>query len=544
MVQFTPLYHINRQQQLKSDRAALEQYVQECAYYCMPRKAYITRFHNIGDRLPSNLYDSTAINSVDYAAAGIQGYLTNPSMRWFGLQLENRKMMDIPGARDYLRDCEDVIYDMFNHSNFYEENNECYRDLLVIGTHCMYSEEDDEDDIRFMSVPFEKCVFSNNAAGRSRTVYIEFEYTADQAVEKFGQAKLSKEINEAFSKNEFTKKWTFLFCVFKRNVYDPSKKDKQNMPFAAEWIDKKEKTLVKTGGYKTFPFSISIWAKSSGDVHGSSPAMNELDNIKTLNAMCRTNLIAGENIADPAKVIPDEAFMKPYDFNSGGINIKNAGFPNESIEIVPSGQNVPFALEYEDARRRMVQQAFFNDLFIILNQQTNMTAEEIRARVAERMLLLGPAIGMIIQRNLRPNVERAFTIANDRGKLPKPPKGLEGQKFIVVATSPLARAQREVELNGLQMSIGIITQFAQAQLAAGAQPDVLDNIDFDEAAQFAAEITDLNPRLMRDDAEREELRNQRAQMAAAAQQMAMIQQGAEATKTGAEADKALSEIPA
>jgi len=540
MAQFTPEYHIKRQRTLKNNRAALEQYVQECAYYCMPRKAFITRFHNIGDRMPDDLYDSTAINAVDYAAAGIQGYLTNPSMRWFGLMLQNRTMMNLPGARDYLRDCEDVIYDVLNHSNFYQENNECYRDLLVIGTHCLYQEEDLEDDVRFLSVPFERVVFAADASGRCRTAYIEYEYTAEQAVQKFGLEKLSKEVQDTYTKLDFDKKFLYLFCVYPRAVYNPSKQDKQNMPYAAEWIDVKELKQVKEGGYKQFPFAVSRWAKTSNDIHGSSPAMNELPNIKTLNAMCRTNLIAGEEMADPAKIIPDEAFLRPYDFDAGGINIKNTGYPNEKIEVIPTSQNIPFALQYEDARRRMIQQAFFNDLFIILNQQTDMTAEEIRARVAERMLLLGPAIGMIIQDNLRPTIERNYYICDRLGKLPRPPKGLEGQAFNVIATSPLARAQREVELRGLQMSVSIITQFAQAQIAAGMPPEVLDKFNFDEAADFAAEITNLNPKLIRDDAEVEEIRANRAATQAMAQNMEMLKQGADAVKTGTEADRNLA----
>jgi hypothetical protein len=544
MPQFTPEYHVKRYTSLKNNRAALDNYVQECAYYCMPRKAFITRFHNIGDRLPDDLYDNTAINSVDYAAAGIQGYLTNPAMRWFGLMLQNRAMMAIPGARNYLRDCEDVIYDTLNHSNFYQENNECYRDLLVIATHCLYEEEDVEDDVRFLSVPFENAVFAGDANGRIRTVYIKYVYTADQAVQKFGLDKLSKECQEAYAKLNFEKTFEFLYCVYPRAVYNPFKQDRQNMPYATEWIDMKEKAQIKEGGYKQFPFAVSRWAKTSNDIHGSGPAMNELPNIKTLNAMCRTNLIAGEKVADPPKMIPDEAFLRPYDFDAGGINIKATGYPNEKIEPILGGENVPFGLEFEDARRRMIQHAFFNDLFIILNQTSNMTAEEVRARVAERMLLLGPAIGMIIQENLRPVIERTFAICDRLGKLPKPPKALEGQPYSVIATSPLARAQREVELNGLRMSMGVINELAQVQMQTGQYPEVLDKFKFDEAADFVAEVTNLNAKLIRDDAEVDDIRANRAAAQAMAQNMEMLKQGADAVKTGSEADKNLATIGA
>lgn len=540
----TPGFHIKRAEALKTARSGLDSYAQEAAYYCMPRKSFITRYYNLGDRMPTDLFDSTAINSVDYAAAGIQGYLTNPATRWFGLAMQNRWAMEIPGARDYLRDCEDVIYDIFNRSNFYQENAECYRDLLVLPSHVLYIEEDLEDDARYMSVPYEKCYFSVDYKGRVSTMYVYFEFNAEQAVDKFTKEKLPKKIQECYEKLEFSQKFTFLLCVYKRAVYDPSKKDRRNMPIAAEWIETESETLVREGGYRSFPFMKSVWAKVGTDGLGNPPAFNELPNIKTLNAMCRTNLIAGESAADPAKIIPDEVFMRPYDFDAGGINIKAAGYPNEKIEVVPTSPNVPFALDYEDARRRMIQQAFFNDLFIVLNSNRDMTAEEVRARVAERMLLLGPVIGIIIRDVLRPAVERTYDLAAAAKKLPPAPEGLKGMAYTVIATSPLARAQREVELKGMQMGMQIIFELAQAQLQAGMQPEVLDKFDFDQAADFAAEVTDLNPKLIRDDAEVEELRSNRQQSQMIAQKMQLIQQSADAIKTGTEADKNLKETAA
>jgi len=530
-----PSEHLRLYNGWKGRRATLEAGWQENAYYCLPRRSFITRYHNIGDRLPDDLFDSTAPNSVDYAAAGIQGYLTNPATRWFKLMLKDRRMMEMAGAKAYLRDCEDAIYDALNGSNFYQEDTEGYRNLLVIATDVLYEDEDIETDIRFLSVPIENCVIVPNASGRIRTVYIMFEYTADQAVEKFGQAKMSKELMEAYTNLNFDKKWQFLYCVYQRPVFDASKKDKKNMPFASEWIDVKALTSVKEGGYNEFPFMISRWAKASGDdPYGVCPTDREISNIKTLNAMCATNLIAGEKMSDPPLDIPDEAFMRPLDFQAGGLNMRNTGYAGEKINQIYASGNVPFALEYEDARRRMIQQAYFNDLFIVLNQRIDATAEEIRARVAERMLLLGPAIGMIVTDKLRPAVERTYNILYRLRKLPPTPPGLQGQQFIVVATSPLAQAQKAVEMQGLNMAMNIVAQLMQIQ------PEIIDKVKCDDVLDFAADITNLNPKLIRDDAEVAEIRSNRAAANAMAQQMQMMEQGANTVKTASEADRNLA----
>jgi hypothetical protein len=533
----SPKYHIARAQSLKSARSGLETYWQELAYYAMPRKAYINRFRSLSDRLPDDIYDSTAINSLNYMAAGIQGYLTNPQMRWFGLQLKNRRLMEIPGTRDWLRDCEDQIYDCLNGTNYYQENNECYRDLGCIGTHCLYSEEDLETDIRFYSIPIERVVLAEDAFGRITTAYIEYEFTADQAYQKFGEAaKINDDLARALVREDYTTMFKYLLCIYPRFSYNPGKKDKKNMPVGVEWIDKQKEVLIKESGFKEFPFMVSRWAKWSGDLHGASPEMDVLADIKMLNQMSRSNLISGEKSSDPPLDVPDEAFLRPMDFDAGGINYRNTGFTGERIYPIVSGNNgLPFAIQMEDSRRISIQRAFFNDLFIVLNNQSNMTAEEVRQRVAERMLLLGPAIGMLISENVQPTITRTFNVLARNGKLAEPPPGIVGEEFIVTATSPLARAQKMVELQGLQLSMGMV-----AQLMA-IQPEVSDKIKFDEVVDFVAEITSLNPKLIRDDAEVDEIRVNRAKAQAAQQQMQMIAQGAQAVKTGTEADRNMKE---
>ncbi len=529
---------IKRYDELKSARAALETYWQELAYYCMPRKAYITRFKNIGDRFPTDIYDSTAIQSVNSLAAGMQAYLTNPQTRWAGFTLKNKKLLEIPGTREWLRDCEDQVFNIINQSNFYQENAESYRDLAVIGTHCLDVEEDVETVARFTAIPIEKIVFEEDHNGRVCAVYIEYEFNSEQAVDKFGSDVLSEKIREAAKKFDVSKKFKFLFCVRKREFYNPGKKDSKNMPIAAYWIERDAKSFVKEGGYHEFPFMIAKWAKSSGDVHGAGPSMDVLADVKMLNEMVYTNLIAAQKIADPPLDVPDEAFLKPLDFNPGGINLRNQGAvaAGEKINVIQSGANIPVALEVENIRRSMIQRAFFNDLFIVLQDQNQMTAEEVRARVAERMLLLGPTIGNLITDIIQPVMNRLFNIAARAGILAPPPRGLEGQEFIVVATSPLARAQKMVELSGFQMSMNIIAQFAQVE------PTVLDKIKFDDSVDFIVEITGTNPKLIRDDVEVEEIRSQRAEQQAKTEQLAILQQGADIVEKASKSDKNLAEV--
>jgi hypothetical protein len=93
-------------------------------YYTLPRKAYINKIKSTGDRIPTDIYDSTAILSNAYFAAGMQAYMSSPQTKWFGLGVKDRKLSNDQIVLDYLRDCTDVLYSIINNSNFYQEDVE------------------------------------------------------------------------------------------------------------------------------------------------------------------------------------------------------------------------------------------------------------------------------------------------------------------------------------------------------------------------------------------------------------------------------------
>jgi len=519
----------------KGRRASLDAYFQELMYYTLPRKAYIQKVKSMGDRLPVDIYDSTAILSNAYFAAGMQAYMSSPQTKWFTLAIQDQKYMSKKNVLDYCKDAEDVVYDIINNSNFYQEDVEGYLSLGSIGTDVLYTEEDIKEDIRFDSLSIENVVILNNAQGRVDIAYLEYEFDAYQAIGKFGAKSVSVKVRDCYEKGDYDTKFKYLFCVHPRAVYDQSKKDSKNMPFAALWISREDQVVVKEGGYREFPFMVSRFAKSKGDAYGYSPAMNVLPDIKMLNGMEFENIIAAQIGNRPPLEIPDEAFLLPYNFNPGGHNIKNAGYPNEHITPINTGVNLRIGMDYLQYKQHRIEQAFYNDLFLAVEQIGKMTATEVQIRNNQRMQMLGSAIGNIMREKLSPIIQRVFSIAAKNNKLPELPPELRGQNYIINYISPLARAQKSLELQNLAQAMQIIASFGSVNV------EVFDKIDFDEAVDYVAEITNIKPHLIRDDMEVETIRADRQQQQMAAQQMAMLEQGASATKTGAEADKAIAE---
>jgi len=533
--------HIRIYDTEKGNRAVLDQYFQDLMYYSLPRKAYISRIKTPGARIPTDIYDSTAILSNAYFAAGMQAYMSSPQTKWFTVAIKDRNYMTRQNVLQYLRDTEDVLYAMINSSNFYQEDVEGYLTLGSIGTDILYGEDDDVDDIRLHDLNIENVIIMEDSSRRVRTAYIEYEFDAAQAVEKFGYDKLSDEVQKSFTKSDFSKKYKFLFCVYPRGVYDQSKKTSKNMPFAALWIERNVKKVVREGGFREFPFFVSRFAVAKGSPYGYSPMMNVLPDVQMLNQIEYTTIIGAQLEIAPPVEIPDEAFLRPYNFNPRGKNIKNVGFPNEHITPIMMGSRTQTAVDYLEYKKTTIQQTFYNDLFLSSPQVGNRTATEVSIANNQRMQMLGSAVGNIMREKLSPLIQRLYAIAAKNNKLPPLPPELKGQEYIIEYVSPLARAQKHLELQNLNDAMAVIGSFAELQLASGQYPEVLDKLNLDEATDYVSNITNIAPQVIRDDAEVEELRDGRAQQQQAQAQMAMLDQGAQSAKIGAETDKVLAE---
>lgn len=535
MLETIPQRHIRVYDEAKSTRSALEAYWQELVYYILPRKAYITRIKSLGDKLPVDIYDSTAIMANAYFAAGMQAYMSGPQTKWFTIGLRNRTLLTARHILDYLKDTEDVLYSMINASNFYQEDVESYLGLGSIGTDILYCERDIIEDVRFDCLNIENVIILQDAQGRVNQAYIEYEYSANQAVEKFGINKIGIKVKECYEKSDHNSKFKYLFCIFPREIYDQSKKDARNMPFAALWIDKEHKEVVRESGYKQFPFMCSVFAKAKGSPYGYSPAMNILPDIKMLNEMEHTNILGAQMSILPPLEIPDEAFLRPFNFNPGGKNIKNAGYPNEHITPINTAANVPLGIDYVKYKQQKVAQAFYNDLFILMESIRDKTATEVNILNNQRMQLLGSAVGNIMRGKLSPVIERVYSIAAMNDKLPPLPPELINEEYVIEYISPLARAQKYLELNNLSQAMQIIASFGAVNV------EVFDKIDFDELVDYTAEVTNITPKVIRDDSEVEEIRSNRQQQQALQMQMEILKQGTETTKVATAADKDIAE---
>ena len=85
----------------------------------------------VTDEENATLYDGTASDAVDNLAASIYSLLTPPESMWISLVPESDLSPDADTATNVLRA-------HLNDSNFYTVIHQCYMDLIVLGTACLF----------------------------------------------------------------------------------------------------------------------------------------------------------------------------------------------------------------------------------------------------------------------------------------------------------------------------------------------------------------------------------------------------------------------
>lgn len=308
-----------------------------------------------------------------------------------------------------------------------------------------------------------------------------------------------------------------LHAVFPRDEAVPGRRAGRNLPFASVYLDVDGETVLSEGGFAEFPYVVPRWSKAAGEVFGRSPAMKALPDIKMLNEMCRTTLRAAQKVVDPPLLVADDGVVLPVRTAPASINyarfLADGGDP---VRPLQTNANVGLGLDMEERRREAIRAAFFvNQLQVSGSPQ--MTATEVLQRAEEKLRVLGPMLGRLQSELLSPLVIRVYGILARAGRLPPPPPALAGHGLHLVYVSPIARAQRAAEAQGILRLIEIAAPLSQVQ------PDLADNIDGDATLRHLWSLFSAPHALLRDLRQVAALRAQRADVRAAEESKADLE---------------------
>jgi hypothetical protein len=455
------------------------------------------------------LYDSTAPMAAQSLAASIHGALTSPATKWFRLRFRTDDLNKMKEAKEWLEECEDRVFMALQDSNFNIEAAEAYMDLVCFGTTVLVEETESEDTwegVQFQVIHIRGCYFDMDWNRDVRNLYREMDMTAGQIVSKFGDDTPAKIRTAYDSAAEIDRKYTVLFCIFRRE--DKKKADTSKplavteRPYGWRYVMADDATPIgEEGGYYEMPAFVARWRMMSGSQWGFSPAMLALPDILTLNELVNLILRAAEKVLDPVTLTTQRGVMGDLDMEPGGVVVVQ---DINDVKPYESGARFDVSELQRDTLQRSIRTTFHVDQ-LELKESPAMTATEVNVRYELMQRLLGPTLGRLQNDFLDPLVSRTFKILMRAGQLPEVPEALRdaGGEMDIEYTGPLARAQRMTEADSMNRWVSNLAPLAQLK------PDILDNVDFDQFARELGETLGVPATNMRSEIEIKRLRKAR-----------------------------------
>ncbi|WP_051203085.1 portal protein [Desulfovibrio aminophilus] len=456
---------------------------EELSDYVLPRKnSFRGRTSSRGRAGDEKIYDSTPCHALDLLGAALGGLLTNPCLPWFRVRARDKRLADQEGVRTYVSEATERMAALFNSeaSGFQAAAHELYLDVVLLGTGVLYVEADAECAVRFSARPLSEVCVAEDVRGVVDTVLRTYELTARQAASQWGEACSEETRRKAGERPE--EPVEILHAVFPRADRDPLGLGNRNFPFASVYVELGARRVLEESGYLEMPYMVPRWSKAAGEVYGRGPGLTALSDIRVLNAMSRTALMAAEKMSDPPLMVPDDGFLGPIRSGPGGLSYYRAG-SGDRIEALPVAVDLKATESMMAARRDSIRAIFLNDQLQPPGAPV-LSATEALIRQSEKMRVLGPVLGRMQTEFLAPLVNRVFNILLRSGELPPLPGGVARRDLVIDYASPVARAQKQYEAQTLTQAMTYLAPLMQGGDSLG----LMDNFDTDRIARHAVEL--------------------------------------------------------
>ena len=365
----------------------------------------------------ATLFDATASDAADNLAASMYSLLTPPESLWINLVRESDLSPNAELATDMLRA-------HLNDSNFYTTIHQCYTDLVVLGTACLFMAENpigSDSAFSFTAIPMKDIAILQGAVFHTTSLPV------GDVPERYPSVALPNKIKDMIKTDPQTPI---------RLVQSLIGKD-----FTA-WLDiggDIENNIVARGTFETNPYIIFRWSLISGELYGRGPVLRALPDIKTANKVVElvlknaTIAVSGIWQADDDGVIN----LSNINLTPGSIIPKAVG----SSGLTPLASGADFDVSQiilHDLRDRIRHTLLADRLGLLSDKE--MTATEILARNSDMVRILGATYGRLLHEFIRPLCERGLQILSRRGLIDKISLHSDAElKYI----APIAQMARE-----------------------------------------------------------------------------------------------------
>jgi hypothetical protein len=524
-----------RFKQLSSERAPFENDWMDIRDLVRPISVGYSKLTNSYVSLRTEfMYDGTAPDALEELSAALHSYLSNPTERWFELQIEGPyDPTQDPDGVGWLQTASDIIYDSYRRESVMlnQSLHEIYLDVGSFGTGILYQEWNyDTMDLLFSAKPISDCYILENSKGMVDTMYRKVIWTTRQIEQEFGfvPEKMAKEKNP-------DRGFELVHAVFPSTDRTPNAMFKSKKPFISAWVCFTTGEMLSEGGYDTFPYHTPRWTKLSGEMYGRGPSKKCLPDIKMLNAMEKTMLKAGQKKVDPPIVVSDEGFLLPIKTSPGALIYKENG--TEMPEALHMEGDLQWGLEQGNQKREFIRKCFYADWIKLEKENVEMTAYEARERKMEKLRLMAPILGRLVSELHGGMIQRSYYLLNQHHRIPPAPPSIQKRNLRVGYSSPAARAQQGEKANNMSQFIQEMIPYAQVD------PGIMDILNVDQFAREVAIARGVPVTILRSKDEIAAIRKDRQNQQAAQSVAQVAEPASKALKNLADAQRGGINLP-
>jgi hypothetical protein len=514
-----------RADEAKTERATWDTLTQDLANYVMPRKAHITdkEQHPSTDKV-SQLFDSTAIQANTTLGQGQMSYLSPHDDQWFEFR-PPYQLKSNDRVIKYYEECTFIAAQELALSNFYTEVHEMYLQRSGFGTAAMFQTELD-GQLYFRNYDFGTYSIVEDVNGFVDEFYREWQVSARQLRTMFpdSETTMPSQVRELWgTPKEMDKKFDMIHAVLPRDAMDrgPDVKGPEGMPFASIYILRQGMTKVHESGFTRFPFLVTRylrWSNSLQGPYGWCPTMAALADIRQVNLLQKYMDVLAEVSAFPRILKPSDLDGE-VDLRAGGITQFNPYNQQALPKEWATQGRYDIGKDRIEMRQKAIKEHFHTDLFRMfaeLDRGAQMSIRETVERSSEKLAQFSPTFTRLISEGFNPMLKRTFELLTAMGKFPDPPPELveprldgKGDRMPdpqLQYTSRLAMA-----LNSIQNSAALQTLEAIMPMAQ-VDPTILDTFNMDNYIRGFARNAGVPEDWLRDTAEVQAIREQRAAM--------------------------------
>lgn len=517
---------LNKQlSQLKAERLSFEPHWRELSDFTRPRSTRFTASEvNRGDRRNSKIIDPAAVMAARTLSSGMMSGITSPARPWFRLATPDRDLMDYGPVKLWLETVEQRMNEVFNRSNLYQSLPLMYEDLGTFATGAMAVVADPQRVIRTVPFPTGSFYIANGADLSVDTAVREFSMTVRQVITEFGMDAVSDTVKSQWNSGQYGQWVNVVHAVYpnldrQTGKLEAKHKAYKSVCYEANSTDDK---LLRESGYDEFPIMAPRWEVNGEDVYGSScPGMVALGSVKALQLLQRRKAQMIDKITNPPLQAPASIKSQRISTIPGGINYLPMADVNNQIkplfQIPANGTNG--LLEDIQDTRQIIDHAYFVDLFRMMQtvNTRSMPVEAVAEMREEKLLMLGPVLQRLDSELLDKLINRTFSVMAENNLLPVPPDEMQGMQLKVEYISVMAQAQKAIGVSSIERFIGFTSGIGQFS------PDALDKINVDETIDAYAASIGVPPSVVATNEQVAQIRENRAQQQAMAQQMQMAQ---------------------